>query len=105
MTARKTPAARKAPAKKAPARNRPARPRIDAQPGPTSTPGGQLSPEERLTVLEQNYAQLRAEHDAVKSVIERAILAQIQQQLATNPDAQAALVSSLLATQNGATQS
>lgn len=97
-------AARKAPAKKAAPRKRPV-PRVDAQPGPTSTPGGQLSPEERLTVLEQNYAQLRAEHDAVKSVIERAILAQIQQQLATNPDAQAALVSSLLATQNGATQS
>lgn len=104
MTARKTPAARKAPAKKAPARNRPARPRIDAQPGPTSTPERELSPEERLTVLETNYAQLRAEHDAIRKIIEQAILAQIQQQLATNPDAQQALMQSLLGATNGTPQ-
>ena len=100
MTARKTPA-KKAPAKR-PARSAP-RP-LNAQPGPTSTPERDLSPEERLTVLETNYAQLRAEHDAIRKIIEQAILAQIQQQLATNPNAQQALMQSLLGATNGTPQ-
>lgn len=95
MTARKAPT--KAPTK-APPRKRP-------RPTPLLVqPEDERTPEERLTVLEQNYAVLRSEHDAIKRVIEQAILAQIQQQLATNPQA-SGILAGLLAQQNGASHS
>lgn len=93
MTARKPPA-RKQPTKAAP-RKRP------SPTAPVAPPAPELSPEDRIALLEQNYAVLRAEHDAIKRVIEQAILAQIQQQLATNPQA-TGILETLLAQQNGA---
>lgn len=88
MTARKPPA-RKAPAKAAPRR----------KPSPLSlsaTPAGEPTVEERLSLLEQNYAQLRAEHDQIKAIIHQAIITQVQQHIATDAGAQQALIQQLM---------
>lgn len=103
MTARKAPAkkaaARKAPAKRpAKAAPRPAAPET----GPPSTPARELTVEERLAVLEQKMAQIEPEHVAMRQVIEQAILAQMQQQLATNPNA-SGILQALIQQQNGQT--
>lgn len=84
MTARKPPA--KATARKRAARSRPL----------SVTPAPEPTVEERLALLEANYAQLRPEHDQIKAIVHQAILAQVQQHLATNPDAQQALIQQLM---------
>ena len=87
MTARKAPA-KKAAAKKAPTRRR--------GPGlPVDPP--QLSPEERVSELEGKVATLEVTVGQLVSVIQQAIMAQMQQAVANNPEAQQALLAQFAA--------